>query len=58
MSDGHGFSEEFLRRCESSVDEDLLKELFELSEQRRSELATLLIERKARRAGKNGDSAI
>lgn len=59
MADGHQFSEEFLRRCESSVvDRDLLQELFDLSTEQRSELAKVLIDRKARRSARNGDPAV
>ena len=59
MADGHQFSEDFLRRVESSeVDDKLLEELLDLTTEQRSELATLLIERKVRRAAKNGDPVI
>jgi len=55
MSDSNKFSEEFLRRCESSeVDDDFLKELVALNTEERSELARILLERKIRRGRKNG----
>ena len=58
MADRHQFSEEFLRRCESSkVDDNLLQELLDLTTDGRSELAIVLVERKVRRASKNGDPA-
>ena len=55
MADGHHFSEAFLRRCESGEGyNNLLQELLDLSSTQRSELAEVLIERKIRRAGKDG----
>lgn len=59
MADGHRFSEEFLRGCESSsVDNSLIRELRDLTTEQRAELAQVLIERKVRRVGKNGDPAV
>lgn len=59
MADGHRFSEEFLRRCESSsVDNSLIRELRDLTTEQRAELAQVLIERQVRRVGKNGDPAV
>ena len=58
MADGHQFSEEFLQRCEASkADDHLIEELGALSLEGRSELSRILIERKIKRAGKNGDPA-
>jgi len=58
MADRYQFSEEFLRRCESNkVDENLIQQLRDFTTEQRSELAQRLIERKVRRAGKNGDPA-
>ena len=54
MGDGHGFSEDFLRRLESTFGDDLLEELLALTSAERSALAEVLLERKKRRAGKDG----
>jgi hypothetical protein len=59
MADRHHFSEDFLRRCESNaIDDNLVQELLDLTPEQRSELAQLLIARKVRRAGKNGDPVV
>ena len=60
MADGHKFSEEFLLRCESrgAIDDGFLQQLRDLTTEQRSDLARVLIERKVRRAGKNGDPAV
>ena len=54
MADGHHFSEDFLRRIESSFDDDLLEELIALTKAERAQLVEVLIERRKRRAGGNG----
>ena len=54
MADGHHFSEDFLRRVESSFGEDLLEELLALTPAERAQLVEVLLERRKRRAGGNG----